>query len=65
VYSRVALTTTDIRETGRIFSLNSWPLPQRYFRYVAAEDKFELWRIQPDDTKTLVATDEGQGWVLE
>ena len=54
--NRSGITPQDLSETKKIFDDNGWPLPQRYFRYSASLDKWELYRIQPNGTKTLLAS---------
>jgi hypothetical protein len=65
--NRQGISPSDLRACGQIFTANGWPFPQRYFRYLAADDCWECWRVQADGTRTLVAKyqfDPGE-WVEE
>ena len=53
---RAAISSTDVREAKTVFDDAGFPLPQRYFFYDAMANVWELYRIQPNGTKTLVAT---------
>jgi len=53
---RQGISTVDMITSAKIWTREGWPLPQRYFHYVAPQDLWELWRIQPNGTHTLVAT---------
>lgn len=58
------ITQTDLTFGAIIFNQNDWAMPQRYFRYLAAQDKWELLRVQPNGNITLVATRDSTGeWV--
>ena len=53
---RQGISTTDMITSAKIWNREGFPLPQRYFHYSAVDDEWTLYRIQPDGTRTLIAT---------